>query len=254
MKISPIPALKDNYIWALHDEQSLAVVDPAEAEPVLKFIQKHQLNLTTILITHHHHDHTGGIAGLLEAFPNTQVYAPASEQVICAKHKLQQPDVISISQPNCKFAVLDVAGHTAGHIAYLSEGALFCGDALFHAGCGRLFEGDAHNLQNTMNKLAHLPGETLIYCGHEYSQANLEFAATVEPDNQNIQLAIAEVQRKLSAGLPSLPSSIAEQKQLNPFLRANSATIKTSLEQHFHTEFNSELAILAGLRKWKDVF
>lgn len=254
MRVTPILAFHDNYIWAIHDEQHLIVVDPGDAKPVLDFIANHQLQLTAIFITHHHHDHVGGIKDLVAHQPQAKVYGPSKEQIPGLSQSLQQGDKLSLNQPNCEFQILDIPGHTLGHIAYVGSLGLFCGDTLFHAGCGRLFEGSPEQMQNSLTKLKQLPETTLVYCAHEYTESNLNFAQVVEPDNSDLIEVIKKVKQLRDLKQPSLPSSIQEQKKINPFLRCHSNTLKNNVERWCQKHCQSPLDVFTQLRRWKDQF
>ena len=237
LQIIPIPAFKDNYIWLLHDSNNAIVVDPGDARPVFEALKNLNLHLHTILITHHHHDHIGGVAKLIEAYPNVYVYAPKLEHYAFKHLAVREPDVINIAGFNLKLKVIDLPGHTLGHVAYYAEdevnadNVLFCGDTLFGAGCGRLFEGTPKQMFASLQKLAALPQDTKVYCTHEYTMHNINFALTLEPDNhtlitrQQTTLALRDLQQ------PSLPSTVALELATNPFLRCDNTAIKSSIQQ-----------------------
>lgn len=230
----------DNYIWVMQspDGRQLVAVDPGDADPVLQLCQKEGALLTDILITHHHADHVGGIGKLRQAFPAVRVHGPALEKITGVDHPLGQGDTVSISGLEGAFTVLDIPGHTAGHIAYSLPTArwLFCGDTLFAAGCGRLFEGTAQQMFDSLQKLGSLPADTQVFCTHEYTQSNLAFACVAEPENADIRARASEVAARRSLGLSTLPSTLELEWKTNPFLRAGDASR------------------LAQLRRQKDVF
>lgn len=250
-QIVPLPAFKDNYIWLMHDDRHAVVVDPGDAAPVRDFIALHDLTLAAVLITHHHADHVGGLAGLSPACP---VYGPAREDIAGITHPVQAPDLVSIPEFELTLQVLDVPGHTRGHIAYYTPGVLFCGDTLFSAGCGRLFEGTPAQMFNSLNTLAALPDDTQVYCTHEYTLANLAFAQAAEPENPARDRWLEECRTRRSAGEPTLPSSIAREKTVNPFLRPDSPSVRNALARHTgHTPVDT-LDAFTALRAWKNTF
>lgn len=232
----------------------MIIVDPGDAAPVLNFLDNHALELMGILITHKHADHTGGIDALLEKYPNTPVYAHALENVATATHQVKDNEKILINEWNVCFTVIHIPGHTLGHVAYYADPLLFTGDTLFGAGCGRVFEGTAAQMYTSLNKLAALLDDTLVYCGHEYTLANLHFAATVEKQNINIQQRIAQTEKLLMNNQPSLPSTLKLEKETNPFLRCKNTTVITSVEEYVSRKLTDEIEVFSALRKWKNNF
>ena len=253
--VIPIKAFQDNYIWLLQDQPDLPVVivDPGDATPVQQYLQQNGLDLGAILCTHHHWDHTGGVQQLRDQY-DIPVYGPAAENISVVTHPLKDGDTVNIDALPFSLAVTATHGHTSGHIVYYGNGLLFCGDTLFSAGCGRLFEGTAKQMFASLTKLKTLPADTMVYCGHEYTLSNLSFAETVEPNNNDIQQYIDQADQKLSKGAPTLPSSIALERKVNPFLRANIAEVKQSAEQHEEKTLSSDLEVFTVLRRWKDNF
>jgi hydroxyacylglutathione hydrolase len=251
--IVPIPALRDNYIWALHNDRHAVIVDPAEAAPVLSFLKMRNVKLAAILCTHHHNDHTGGIAELLEVY-NVPVYAPRAENIFGATHPVEGGDTVQLPELGVSLEVLDVRGHTRGHIAYYGQGSVFCGDTLFGCGCGRLFEGTAAQLFDSLQRLAQLPDDTKVCCAHEYTETNIRFALACEPDNPRLRKRAAETRTQRASGMPTVPSTIALEKATNPFLRCKEEEIIHSAQQFSGSGESSELAIFTALRKWKDHF
>ncbi len=254
--VSPIPAFHDNYIWLLRQENSAdaVVVDPGDATPVLEALDNQQLRLTAILITHHHADHTGGVEQLLRRF-DVPVYGPAGSPFSGISHPLKDSDQFRVLGQ--ELSVREVPGHTLDHISYCLYGEqpqLFCGDTLFLAGCGRLFEGTAEQMLKAMKFFAALPDHTEIYCTHEYSLANLAFAATVEPDNQAITATIGRCEELRRNAQPTLPSTIATEKQINPFLRTACDSVQRAASQHSGTALHSEQAVFSAIRDWKNNF
>lgn len=248
--ISFIPAFKDNYIWLLTLGRRAVVVDPGDAAPVQARLEADGLALEGILITHHHADHQGGVGALVERWQPT-VYAPASESITGGNRLLSGGESIEIlGQP---VDVMAVPGHTLGHLAYLAPGALFCGDTLFGAGCGRLFEGTPAQMAASLSRIAALPDATLIYCAHEYTEANLRFARAVEPDNPAIAARSAKVAALRALGQASVPSTLAEEKASNPFLRCREPAVIAAAFRHGATD-TSEVTIFAAIRGWRNEF
>ncbi|WP_265942991.1 hydroxyacylglutathione hydrolase [Dechloromonas sp. A34] len=248
--VSFIPAFKDNYIWLLTQGSSAFVVDPGEAAPVLARLEADGLRLEGILITHHHGDHQGGV-GELKAHYKPEVFAPAKESITGCTRPLDGGERIEVLGQTLQ--VMAVPGHTLGHIAYYAPGLLFCGDTLFGAGCGRLFEGTPAQMAASLDSFAALPDETLIYCAHEYTEMNLRFALAVEPDNLALRQRVTRVAAQRAAGLPSVPSTLAEEKATNPFLRSGEAAVIAAGLQHDAVD-RSKTAIFSAIRGWRNVF
>jgi hydroxyacylglutathione hydrolase len=226
--IIPIPALKDNYIWLIQETDTVAIVDPGEAGPVLQVLHDQRLHPSAILVTHHHWDHVNGIQELLKHYP-VPVYGPATESIPGRIKGLREGDRVHLPGLGIHFQVFDVPGHTLGAIAYYGEGLLFSGDTLFTAGCGRLFEGTPAQMYESLSKLASLDETTQLYCGHEYTLANAHFALTVEPGNQALRRRADEVAELRAKSLPTLPTTIAAERAANPFLRPESPEIRKNL-------------------------
>ncbi len=252
LHITPLPALNDNYIWLIHDEMGHAVVvDPGDASVVQSALAERQLTLKAILLTHHHDDHIGGVAALrLEH--DVPVYAPVDDRIRTSTQRVGENDVITIDQPPCRFRVLSVPGHTLSHVAYLGIGALFCGDTLFSLGCGRLFEGSPDQMLASLDRLAALPGDTLICGGHEYTQANARFAKTIEPRNAELRARGEEVAALRSEGLPTLPVTLSSELACNPFLRVDSTAVTQWCEQQGMA--GGRVERFAAVRAAKDAF
>ncbi|MES2582039.1 MAG: hydroxyacylglutathione hydrolase [Pseudomonadota bacterium] len=255
MKLLPLPAFDDNYIWMFHDGQRALVVDPGDAQPVLAALQRDNLQLQGILVTHHHADHTGGVDVLRET-TGAAVFGPANERMPEPLVRLHGGDTVQLL--DLAFQVLDVPGHTAGHIAYFCEAAgeapvLFCGDTLFSGGCGRLFEGTAQQMQTSLALLAALPGATRVCCAHEYTLSNLKFAVEVEPDNPQLLAYQSQCQTLRGQGLPTLPSTLDTERQINPFLRSQQPTILASARR-FDAEGLAQNGAFATLRQWKNQY
>jgi len=254
IQISALPAFTDNYIWLLQDPDTrrCAVVDPGDAAPVQAWLAANpDWALSDILITHHHHDHVGGVEQLKKA-TDAKVYGPASETIPARDVALKDNDRISVL--GWDFEVIEVPGHTLGHIAFYHQGLLFCGDTLFAAGCGRLFEGTPEQMHTSLTRLASLPEDTQVYCTHEYTLSNLRFAAAVEPGNSHTAARLAKVTEQRAAGIITLPSSIALEKLTNPFLRTGETSVKEKVDERNGTYNRAPSAVFAALRAWKDKF
>jgi hydroxyacylglutathione hydrolase len=256
LAIIPIPAFTDNYIWLLREGVHAAVVDPGDAAPVLAYLEREKLTLSAILATHHHNDHVGGIAALLARFP-VPVFGPARESIPGRTHALTEGDEITVPGPELALRVLDIPGHTAGHIAFVGSGRTplaFVGDTLFAVGCGRLFEGTPAQMVASLDKLAALPGETEVYCGHEYTLANLHFALVVEPGNAALRDRQAQEQAKRDRGQPTLPTTIADERATNPFLRAALPAVFAAAEAHAGRTLADAVDAFSVVRDWKNGF
>jgi hydroxyacylglutathione hydrolase len=251
--IVPIRAFQDNYIWCLRRGSTAVVVDPGDADPVLEYLSDEGLDLAAILATHHHGDHVGGNTALLSKY-NVPVFGPAREDIPGITRKLREGDVIEVPGIGLNLQVFDVPGHTAGHIAYYGEGVLFCGDTLFSCGCGRLFEGTAMQMHSSLSKLAALPGNTLVYCAHEYTLSNLRFARAADADNPEIERREASARAALADGRPSLPSTIESELATNPFLRSGNHAVAMSASRFAGRTLTNPAEVFATLRKWKDGF
>ncbi len=250
VEISFIPAFKDNYIWLLRSGQRAVVVDPGDAHPVLARLEAEQLVLDAILITHHHADHQGGVAELV-ARCAPQVFAPEIESITGCTHPLRGGERIALLGQAVQ--VMAVPGHTLGHLAYYFPDALFCGDTLFGAGCGRLFEGTPAQMSASLDSIAALPDTTRIYCAHEYTEANLRFAVAVEPQNKALQQRVAAVGALRQEGLSSVPSTLADEKATNPFLRCTEKAVVEAGLRHAAVD-RSKAAIFAAIRSWRNTF
>lgn len=282
MYLISIPAFDDNYLWLLHDGRRALVVDPGDAQPVQRMLQDRQLQLESILVTHHHPDHTGGVDALRDA-TGAKVFGPARERIPRPFTPLQDGDTVRAL--DLDFQVIDVPGHTAGHIAFYMaptlsasrdalppEGAhpawggpapdgpvldgrplLFCGDTLFSGGCGRLFEGTPAQMLASLDRLAALPGDTRVCCTHEYTMSNLRFALAVEPDNRELIGYHARCAALRDRGEPTLPTSIAQELLINPFLRTRQATV-IAAARHFDPAAHDDNTVFAAIRQWKNQF
>jgi hydroxyacylglutathione hydrolase len=261
LQVTAIAAFEDNYIWIFGHEggTDVAVVDPGDAAPVLAALTLSGRKISDILITHHHPDHTGGIRDLLAVYPEARVLGPHNDRIPALTQLVSDNEEVSIL--GCRFNVMAVPGHTLDHVAYFSndknngvQPVVFCGDTLFSSGCGRLREGTPAQLLESLQRLAALPSETLVYCTHEYTLSNLRFALHIEPDNIDYQERMAECTRLRSEGKPTLPSTIARELRTNPFLRCRSESLSAIIQTQFGLFPASELDVFTHLRRWKDIF
>ena len=253
IQVTPIPAFRDNYIWAIHDEKNAIVVDPGDAAPVFAFLRDRKLTLNSILITHHHNDHIGGNRELLAHYP-VPVYGPAGEAIDTLTTRLTENDEITLAAFDLTFKVLDIPGHTAGHIAYVGNGMVFCGDTLFACGCGRLFEGTPAQMHSSLSKLAALAGETKVYCAHEYTLANIAFARAVEPGNDALLKREFVERDKRGRDIPTVPSTIALELDTNPFMRSHVPTVRQAANNRAGKTHSTPVEVLATIREWKNNF
>jgi hydroxyacylglutathione hydrolase len=263
LSVLALPAFNDNYLWLIHDGTHAAVVDPGDAAPVLAALATHKLSLTAILLTHHHADHVGGVPALLQ-HGRVPVFGPSKEAIAQVTQPLAEGDTFTVPGLDLDFSVLDVPGHTCGHIAYVRRVAdaglpgrrwLFCGDTLFAGGCGRLFEGTPAQMAASLGKLAALPDDTQVFCAHEYTLANLRFAREVEPENGALQERIAVESAKRERAIPTVPSSIGLEKSTNPFLRYAEPAITGRLVAAGRLAPGAApVAAFAALREWKNTF
>ncbi len=258
--ILPLPAFNDNYIWVLRSGMNVAVVDPGDATPVLDYLCQSGTTLSALLITHHHGDHIGGIGALVKAAAGpVQVFGPARENIAGLTYPLHGGEHLTLPALGLELDVLAVPGHTAGHLAYYganlgADGALFCGDTLFGAGCGRLFEGTAAQMQASLAKIAVLPAPTCVYCAHEYTQSNLRFALAVEPANVATQARAQAVATARAQGLATVPLTLGEELATNPFLRCLTPGVIAAAAARLSHAPADETATFAAIRLWKDTF
>jgi len=254
LDISPIPAFDDNYIWLLRnaDSDQVAVVDPGDEEPVLAALEAHGLALGAILITHHHYDHIGGVEALRGLFPKVRVFGPEDRRIRPLTDRVREGDKVAIPDLTEGFRVMEAPGHTSTHIAYLGGGALFCGDTLFAAGCGRVFDGTCEQLAASLDRIADLPAETLCYCAHEYTLSNLGFAGWVEPDSPAIAQREQAVHDLRGSGRPSVPSRLSEELATNPFLRTREPGVKAAAAVASGKLPATPTEVFTALRRWKD--
>lgn len=256
LEVTPVPAFADNYLWLIHgltDRSRVAVVDPGDARPIVDALAAHGLTLDAILVTHHHPDHVGGVEALVER-TGAPVYGPARESIPRRSTALAGGDRVSLPALGLAFEVLDVPGHTAGHIAYYGHGALFCGDTLFSGGCGRLFEGTPAQMLESLDRLRSLPPETRMYCAHEYTASNLRFALAVEPVNADLVAHADLVAQWRAQGRPSVPSTLGLERRINPFLRTREATVRAAAERRAGRPLAGDADAFAVVREWKNEF
>ncbi|MEZ9059490.1 hydroxyacylglutathione hydrolase [Vibrio pelagius] len=251
LHIKSIPAFNDNYIWLIENsDRRCAVVDPGDAAPVLEYLERHELTLDAILITHHHNDHIGGVPELVRQFPTIDVVGPKNEPIPTLTHPVDDGDQLELFDE--VFLVLGLSGHTAGHIGYVGDGKLFCGDVLFSAGCGRIMEGTPQQMFDALNKITALPQETEVYCAHEYTAANIAFALAVEPDNMQLQQYRDDVNRLRAQNKSTIPTNLRLEKWINPFLRYSEPSVIKSVSNR--TEHTDPLSVFTALRAWKNEF
>ena len=265
INITAIQAFNDNYIWAItHKEASaeqksvtkpVTLVDPGQAQPCIEFIENNQLTLTNILITHHHRDHVGAVSELVSRYGDqVNVYGPANEQIPLCRYPLAEGDNIELDDPQITLQVLDVPGHTAGHIVYYNDDLVFCGDTLFSGGCGRLFEGTPAQMHHSLAKLKKLPANTKVYCAHEYTLANLAFAQAVEPNNQALAEYVERATELRAKQQATIPTTIGQEQAINPFLRSEQSSVKQSAEAFTGKALADEIEVFTAIRRWKDEF
>jgi hydroxyacylglutathione hydrolase len=254
LRVSPIPAFTDNYIWLIESPDGArgVVVDPGEAGPVIERFAGRGMQLGSILVTHHHGDHVGGIRRLLAQWPDCPVYGPAGERIPGITQPVVEGDRVGLPAVGCTLGVMRVPGHTAGHIAYYGEGALFCGDTLFAAGCGRVFDGTMEELHASLERIKKLPPETLVYCAHEYTLDNLGFARWVEPDSGAVDAREARARVLREHGQPTVPSTLAEELASNPFLRVHEPVVRAAAERFAGRPLGTDSEVFAAIRSWKD--
>ena len=216
--IDPIEAFQDNYIWLIHNDQNSIIVDPGDAKPVVSALERKKLNLVAILITHHHADHIGGVIALQKKYPHIKIFAPQKDKYDFVNISLKNGDEINIPELQINYKIIEIPGHTRGHIAYYDKKNLFCGDTLFACGCGKIFDGTHEQMYNSLKKISALPKDTKIYCAHEYTKKNITFALSLDPDDTNLKLRKALVSNIKN----TIPSSLEEELKTNPFLKCTS--------------------------------
>lgn len=251
--VIPLSAFSDNYIWTLRDSGYAAVVDPGDARPVLDYLAREKLELVAILNTHHHADHVGGNAELLRHF-KVPVFGPHDPRIAEVTQRMADGERFTLPHFGLAFEVLEIPGHTRSHIAFYGAGMLFCGDTLFAAGCGRLFEGTPQQMHESLARLARLPDTTRVYCGHEYTLSNIRFAKAADPDNPALRELESRAQQLRDRDLPTLPSDIGQEKATNPFLRCNDPSVIASASRHAGKRLSGAVSVLAAIREWKNNF
>lgn len=251
IQIEAIKAFTDNYIWAVHDGRHCVIIDPGQADGVLAFLQRRDLRLCGLLLTHHHHDHIGGVAALRAQHP-APAWAPADPRMPADVEMVSEGDLVHVDGLGLDFRVIEIPGHTTSHIGFYSHGLLFCGDTLFSAGCGRLFEGTPAQMQDSMDKIGELPDSTRVYCAHEYTQANCEFARQVEPQNSELAQRCKQVAELRAQDQITLPSTIGEEKTFNPFMRTREPAVIEAAENREPGRANSPADVFGVIRRWKD--
>ena len=251
--VHPVPAFQDNYVWTLRRGSDAAVVDPGDATPVLAYLKAEKLQLRAILNTHHHADHVGGNAELLEHY-KVPVYGPHDERIATVSRRLAEGDRFTLDPFGIEFQVFEIPGHTRSHIAFYGGGMLFCGDTLFACGCGRLFEGTPAQMHASLTKLAQLPDATRVYCGHEYTLSNIKFAKAAEAANTELAKWEESASALRAKGEPTLPSTLAQERRANPFLRCDQPEVIAAASRHAGRPLTDAVAVLGELREWKNKF
>jgi hydroxyacylglutathione hydrolase len=256
LEASPVRAFSDNYLWLIRgpfDRAGAVVVDPGDARPVEVALHEQGLALRAILVTHHHADHVGGVAELAQRH-GAAVFGPARERMPCAARALDDGDTVSLADLGLEFRVMAVPGHTLGHIAFHGHGSLLCGDTLFSAGCGRLFEGTPAQMHDSLDRIAALPDDTRVFCAHEYTLSNLRFAAAVEPGNAEVLEALEAVRELRSRDAVTLPTTLRRERRINPFLRCREPAVRAAAEARAGSTLHGPAEVFAVLRAWKDGF
>ena len=249
----PAPEFSDNYIWIVTDPPSpvAVIVDPGESSLVLKLVNQRQLQVAAILLTHHHGDHVGGVDHIVREHP-APVFGPANENIAAVDHPVAEGDLVPLPDLGIDLEVIDVPGHTAGHVAYLGPDFAFVGDTLFAGGCGRVFEGTPEQMYTSLMRLAELPDQTLVYCAHEYTVSNLRFAREVEPYNDQLAARLEEAEKARAEGRPTVPSTIRDELATNPFLRCDQSAVAAAAEATSGLDVPTAVDVFTIIRSWKD--
>lgn len=255
LKITPISAFNDNYIWAISSTNSsqVAVVDPGDPIAVIDFLTANNLQLNAILLTHHHQDHIGGVQDLLD-YAKVPVYGPRSTFIRTVTNPVTEGSIVNLTTQDLQLKVMEIPAHTLDHVAYYNDQILFCGDTIFTGGCGRVFEGTPEQMLHALQRLAALNPQTKVYCGHEYTVHNLRFASLVEPSNQAIIARLQQAEQLQENDMPTVPALLAEELATNPFLRTQQPSVIAAVEKYYKHRINSEVEIFAALRAWKNNF
>lgn len=249
--VIPVRAFSDNYIWTIRDKTHAAVVDPGDAKPAIEYLEREGLELAAILNTHHHADHVGGNAELLRRW-QVPVFGPRDPRIPEVTDRVGDGDRVRLPHFGLEFDVLEIPGHTRTHIAFVGAGMMFCGDTLFAAGCGRLFEGTPQQMYASLNRLAQAPDGTRVYCGHEYTLSNVRFARAAEPGNPAVAALEKRAADQRAKDLPTLPSDIAQEKATNPFLRVNEPEVIAAASRYTGKTLSDPVSVLAAIREWKN--
>jgi len=252
-EIVPLRALSDNYVWTIRDARCAAVVDPGDARPVIDYLEREKLELVAILNTHHHADHVGGNRGLLARW-KAPVFGPHDERIAEVTQRLKDGERCTLPHFGIEFGVLEIPAHTRSHIAFHGGGMVFSGDTLFAVGCGRLFEGTPKQMHESLSRLMQLPDDTRVYCGHEYTVSNIRFARAVEPDNAALRELEARAKKLRDQDLPTLPSTIAQEKATNPFVRVREPAVVAAASKHAGKPLADPVSVLGEIREWKNSF
>ncbi|MGQ0752624.1 MAG: hydroxyacylglutathione hydrolase [Betaproteobacteria bacterium] len=252
-EVIPLRAFSDNYIWTIRDRQCAAVVDPGDAAPVLDYLRGEHLRLVAILNTHHHADHVGGNGALL-AHASVPVFGPFDPRIPDLTKRLADGDRIRLPHFDIELEVVEIPGHTRSHIAFHGAGMLFCGDTLFAAGCGRLFEGTPQQMHDSLSRLMRLDASTRVYCGHEYTATNIRFARAAEPGNRSLVELEEHVRKLRDQDLPTLPSTIAQEKATNPFVRCSEPEVVETASRYAGRPLKDPVSVLGAIREWKNNF
>jgi len=257
VKLTAVPAFRDNYIWAIHarhgNDHMAVLVDPGEPGAILSWLESQDVRPVAVLITHHHADHTGALSTLSQRWP-IPVYGPTREAIPGVTHPVSEGDTVDIPGLGLALQVMETPGHTRGHVCYFGHGWLFSGDTLFSCGCGRLFEGSPQQMHTSLQRLARLPPQTLVYCAHEYTLPNIGFAKEVEDGNPALESRHNQARQLRKAGLPTLPSSIGQELATNPFLRCHVPALRVAISHHTGSAVNTDVEAFARLREWKDSY
>ncbi|XOV78661.1 MAG: hydroxyacylglutathione hydrolase [Aestuariibacter sp.] len=254
LQVTAIPAFTDNYIWCLHNEKNAWIVDPGDATPVLQHLKEHGLTLNGLLITHHHADHIGGLKTLLNSYKNTPVIGPQSARIPYLTQQVSDGDIVRLPELDCELEVIEVPAHTNEHIAFYGKPGLFCGDTLFSAGCGRLFEGTPQQMWRNLSRFAQLPETTKVYCAHEYTQANNQFALAVKPDDEAFLAHKKLIDSLRKDNQLTIPTTIAMEKKVNPFMRVEEPEIANAITAHSGHKLETAEDVFREMRLWKDTF